>query len=92
MTDNYHNALGGSTADQLRAYVVRIERIEAEIADLNDDKRDIYAEAKAVGLCKKTLRKLILRRKKDRTDLQEEDALLDLYETALSHVKNDPLA
>lgn len=61
----------------------RVERLEEEIDGLNGDKREIYAEAKAVGLCKKTIRKLIQRRRKDKTELQEADALLDLYEMAL---------
>ena len=29
--DNFHNVLGGNSADQLRAYVACVERIEGEI-------------------------------------------------------------
>ncbi len=81
--NNYHNALGGNSADQLRAYVHRIERLEEEISGLNDDKRDLYVEIKGTGFCKKTIRKLVMRRKKDSAELNEEDDLLELYEAAL---------
>lgn len=90
-TDSMHNALGGNSADQLRAYIVRVERLEGEIDDLNADKREVYAEAKACGFDKKTMRKLIIRRKKDGQEIQDEDALLELYETAMNSVVRDPL-
>lgn len=78
--------------EQLAALVTRIERLEAEIDGLNADKREVYAEAKACGFCKKTLRKLVMRRKKDRDELLEEDELLDLYEHAVATAqqKKDP--
>ena len=81
-------------AGQLSAYVSRIERLEEEIKGLNDDKGTIYAEAKACGLCKKTLRKLIARRQKDSAEVREEDLLLELYESAIAGVlaaEEDPL-
>lgn len=76
---------GGSTvaADQLASYVNRIERLEEEVAEMNGDKSEIYKEAKACGFDVKTLRALIKRRRMDRADRQEADALLELYEAAL---------
>jgi len=83
--ENTHNALGGNSADQLRAYVRRIEVIEEEIVALNSDKSEIYAEVKAVGFCKKTLRKVVVRRRRERADLEEEDTILDLYEQIIAN-------
>lgn len=92
-TDSKHNSIGGVAADQLRAYITRIERLEEEVSGLNADKREIYAEAKAAGFDKKTMRKLIIRRSKDETEIYEEDALLELYEAALFKPEPvDPLA
>ncbi|KFH18467.1 DUF2312 domain-containing protein [Brucella abortus] len=85
-------ALGGNAAKQLRAYVTRIERIEAEVAELNDGKSEVYAEAKACGFDKKVMRKLIQRRRKGREAVEEEDAILELYEAAVNGVEVDPLA
>lgn len=65
--------------DQLRAFVQRVERIEEEIKTLNDDKSDIYKEAAAVGFDKKTLKKVVARRKVDDSQRQEEDALFEIY-------------
>lgn len=91
MTDDASHSMGGNSADQLRGYIHRIERLETEIDELNADKREVYAEIKACGFCKKTLRKLVIRRRKDRSELEEEDALLDLYEQVLSARTPDPL-
>ncbi|MEO0955771.1 MAG: DUF2312 domain-containing protein [Pseudomonadota bacterium] len=74
---------GGVAADQLRAFVERIERLEEEVAVINDDKKDVYAEAKANGYCKKTIRKAVQLRKKQPHEREEEEALLDLYMHAL---------
>jgi len=74
---------GGVAADQLRAFVERIERLEEEVKVINDDKADIYAEAKANGYCKKTIRKVVALRKKQPHEREEEEALLDLYLHAL---------
>lgn len=76
-------------AGQLRSVVERIERIEAEVKDLNADKSDIYKEAKSNGLDPKALRAIIAERRKDPTELQELDAMIDLYRGALS---GDPRA
>lgn len=89
MADSFHNCLGGNSADQLRAYVHRVERIETEIAECNDMKKEVYKEAKSCGFCKVTLRKVIARRRRTRAEIVEEDDLLELYEAALISV--DPI-
>ena len=68
---------------QLRALVERIERLEAEIAELNSDKSDIYKEAKSNGFDAKIIRKVVAARRKDPSDRQEEEALFDAYMAAL---------
>ncbi len=82
--DPKHNSVGGVAAAQLKAYVARIERLQEEQDATNMDKAGIYAEAKATGFDKKTLRRLIQRRRQDRSDREEGDALLDLYEAAIA--------
>lgn len=68
---------------QLKAFVERIERIEEEIKSGNDDKRDIYAEAKGEGWDVKALKTVIARRRKDPAALTEHEALVETYEAAL---------
>ncbi|CTQ53562.1 hypothetical protein LP7551_02086 [Roseibium album] len=74
---------GGVAADQLRAFVERIERLEEEAAVINDDKKDVYGEAKGNGYCKKTIRKVVQLRKKQPHEREEEEAILDLDMHAL---------
>lgn len=69
--------------DQLRAFCERIERLNEEAKTIKDDVRDVYAEAKSSGFDVKVLRKLIALRSKDQNEVQEEEAILDLYKQAL---------
>lgn len=90
MTENFHNALGGNSADQLRAYIARIERLEAEVAEMNACKADIFKEIKSCGFCKDTIRKVVRRRRKCQQELKEQDDLIELYEAAMAF-EDDPL-
>ena len=76
----------GTTRDQLRAVVERIERLEEEKAALTADLREVYAEAKAMGFDVKTLRTVIRLRKQDATERQEQEAILATYLVALGMV------
>nr|WP_243855643.1 DUF2312 domain-containing protein [Sphingobium vermicomposti] len=67
----------------MRLLIERIEGIDGEILGLLDDRNDVYQEAKATGYSKKAMRDIIARRKKDPNALQEEQAILDTYLTAL---------
>lgn len=70
-------------ADQLRAFVERIERLEEEKQQLADDVKDVYAEAKANGYDTKVLRQVVRLRKQEPTERAEQEAILDLYMEAL---------
>jgi uncharacterized protein (UPF0335 family) len=77
------NDVGGIARDRLKSFVERIERLEEEKKGLQEDVKEVYAEAKGTGFDTRILRKLIQRRKLDKADRQEQDALLELYEEAL---------
>ena len=79
MSEIGHN---GIAADLIRTTVARVERIEAEIKDLNADKSEFYKEVKGQGLDPKIIRLIVRRRAKDTNVLAEEDALFDLYMAA----------
>jgi uncharacterized protein (UPF0335 family) len=74
---------GGIAGDQLRAIVERIERVEEEIKTLNDDKKEIYLEAKGNGFDVKILREVIRLRKQDQKERDEKESLLDVYMHAI---------
>jgi uncharacterized protein (UPF0335 family) len=74
------DAVGG---EELRQFIERIERLEAEKRDAADGQKEVYAEAKGRGYDTKAMRKVIARRKRARADLAEEEALIEIYEAAL---------
>lgn len=70
-------------ADELRQFVERFERLETEKRDLAEQQKEVMSEAKGRGYDIKVLRKLIALRKRDKDDLAEEEAVLELYRAAL---------
>jgi len=70
-------------ADQLRAFIERIERMEEEKAAVASDIKEIYAEAKGNGFDAKVIRKIVSLRKQDANERKEAMALLSLYAEAL---------
>lgn len=71
--------MGQATREKLRQFIARIERLEAEKAELATDIRDVYSEMKTFGLDTKVMRKLISLRKQDENERAEMEALLELY-------------
>ncbi len=80
---NTGSEASGVAADQLRAFVERIERLEEEKKSISDDIRDVYAEAKGNGFDPAVMRKVVALRKKQPHVREEEEAVLDLYLHAL---------
>lgn len=70
-------------ADQLKAFVERLERLEEEKQTISDDIRDVYAEAKANGFDVKVLRTVIRLHRQDKSEREEMEAILELYLQAL---------
>ena len=68
---------------QLRSFIERIERLEEEKKAIAADIKEVYGEAKATGFDTKIMRKVVILRKKDAAERQEEEAILDLYLSAL---------
>lgn len=76
-------AKSGFAKDALKSYVNRIERLNEERDALNADIKEVFAEAKGTGFCTKTMRTVIRKRRMDKADFQEAEAMEDLYLTAL---------
>ena len=87
MSDDQTNAGSESTltvaGQELRQFVERYERLEAEKKDIADGQKEVMAEAKGRGYDTKVLRKVIAIRKRDANDLAEEEAVLEMYKSAL---------
>lgn len=71
---------------QLKSIVERIERLEEEKKTIAGDIKEVYAEAKANGFDTKILRKVISLRKKEASEREEEQSMLDVYMAALGMI------
>ena len=75
--------LNTTAQGKLKSLVERIERLEEDKAAVANDLKEVFAEAKGEGFDVKILRKVIRLRKQDKAKLQEEEALIDLYVSAI---------
>ena len=75
--------LNGSAQGQLKSVIERIERLEEDKKSVMEDLKSVYAEAKGNGFDTKIIRKIIRLRKQETAERQEEEALLDLYLSAI---------
>ena len=70
-------------ADELRQFIERIEQLEREKADIAEQVRETMAEAKGRGYDGPAIRTILKMRKKDRDDLAEAEAIVEMYRAAL---------
>lgn len=75
--------LRGATAQELKSFIERIENLEEEKAEVAENIKEVYSEAKSRGFDTKVLRAVIARRKKDAEAVAEFETILQLYLEAL---------
>lgn len=78
--------LNRSAQSQLKSIIERVERLEVEKAEIAEQIKEVFNEAKGNGFDTKVLRKIVRVRKQDAAKRAEEDAILDLYMSALGMV------
>lgn len=83
--------MGSNSGAELRSFVERIEKIEAERDELSEDIRGIYKEAKQGGLNVKALRAVVRRRKQDADEAQALEDTIEMYRAALGDLASTPL-
>lgn len=71
------------TADELRSFVERFERLDQEKRDIAEQRKEVMAEAKFRGYDTKAINKIIAERRREPDDVAEEQAVLDMYREAL---------
>jgi uncharacterized protein (UPF0335 family) len=71
------------TADELRQFIERFEQLDSEKKDLAEQQKELMAEAKGRGYDTAILRKVIALRKRKPDEIAEEEAILEMYKTAL---------
>lgn len=73
-------------AEELRQFIERAEQMEAEAKDIADQRKEVFAEAKGRGYDTKAMRKVIALRKRKPDEVAEEEAVLEMYKSALGMV------
>lgn len=75
-----HNSV---TADELRQFIERAEQLASERKDVAQQEKELFAEAKGRGYDTKVMKKVIALRKRKADDVAEEEAIFDIYKSAL---------
>lgn len=83
MNDEADTATYGVAADELRAFIERWERLAQDGREIAQDQKEVMAEAKGRGYDTKAMRKVIALRARSSEDVAEEEAIVDLYKSAL---------
>ena len=77
---------------KIRSFVERVENIDGELAELNEQKKEVFSEAKGEGFDVKILREIIKLRKQDQDERDERESLLDLYMRAMETAPPEKVA
>ena len=77
---------------RIRSFVERIEHLDVELQELNEQKKEVFSEAKAEGFDVTILKEIIKLRKQDKEERDERDTLLDLYMRAMQTAESEPSA
>lgn len=72
-----------ATAEELRQIIERFERLEEEKSEIAAQQKEVMSEAKGRGYDTKVLRKIIAIRKRSSDEVAEENAILEMYASAL---------
>ena len=82
----HSDVLNQTAQSQLKSIIERVERLEQEKTEISEQIKEVFAEAKGNGFDVKVLRKVIRLRKQDRAKRMEEEAILDLYLSAIGEI------
>ena len=84
--DGGSDVLTATAQGRLRTIIERLERLEEDKQAVMTDMKEVFAEAKGNGFDVKVLRKVVRIRKQDRAKRLEEEAILDLYLSAIGEI------
>lgn len=89
MTDEavpHADVLNSTAQGQLKSVIERVERLYREKAEMDEQLKELWGEAKGNGFDTKVLKRVVKVRKQDRAKRQEEDAIFDLYMSAIGEI------
>jgi uncharacterized protein (UPF0335 family) len=77
---------------RIRSFIERIENLDSELQELNEQKKEVFSEAKGEGFDVKILKEIIKLRKQDQDERDEHETLLDMYLRAMETAEKEPEA
>lgn len=77
---------------KIRSFIERIENLDTELQELNEQKKEVFSEAKGEGFDVKILKEIVKLRKQDQDERDERESLLDLYMRAMETAPVDKAA
>ena len=80
----------GIAGSRVRSFVERIEQLDTELAELNEQKKEVFSEAKGEGFDVKILKEIIKIRKQDKDERDEHETMLDVYLRAMERDESGP--
>lgn len=84
--EDHADVLNQNAQGQLKSIIERVERLDQEKAEIAEQIKEVFLEAKGNGFDVKVLRKVIAIRKQDRAKRMEEEAIMDLYLAAIGEI------
>jgi len=81
---------GEIAGERLLSFVQRIEHVQDQLDGLNDDKGEIFKEAKSTGFDTNVMKAILKRRRNGKGATEEADSLLSIYERAIDNAEIPP--
>lgn len=73
----------GVSVPRLESIIKRIEKLEGDKAEVSEDIKEVYAEAKGTGFDVKAIRQIVRLRRIEENKRKEQEEILDLYKSAI---------
>lgn len=83
--------IGNNSAAQLRSIIDRVENLNEQIKALQEDRKEIYTEAKGNGYDPRAIKAIVRKRAEDAGKRAEIESLVEAYEHALGFLSDLPL-
>lgn len=74
---------GDNSKGQLKSIVERVESVETEMRERQEDRKEIYQEAKSSGFDIPSIRAIVRMRREDAAKRAEREAMIELYKDTL---------
>lgn len=77
------NQIGGIDGTTLKQIIERIERLEEDKSNVQEDIKQVFGEAKSSGFDVKIIKEILKLRKLDHSERYERETMTDIYKQAI---------